>query len=374
MIRVGITGQNGFIGSHLYNKLSLLKEEFELVEFQHDYFEQEEGLKGWVSKCDVIVHLAGINRHHDQEFLYNKNIEFVERLINAAESVKATPHIIFSSSSQEALGSGSVYGSSKKEGRRLFEEWSKRNNALFTGLIIPNVFGPFGKPFYNSVIATFCYLLNTGGEPVIDKDNNIKLIYVGDLVDIIISAIRSKLHDSDFRINHTVQKKVSDILKLLIRFKSEYKDYGILPLLHNKFEIDLFNTFRSFINHQIFFPVYLKQNKDARGSFYEMIKLYQGGQVSFSTTHSGMIRGNHFHTRKIERFLVIKGRALIRIRKFNTSEVIEFQLDGEKPAYVDMPIWYVHNIINIGKEDLYTVFWINEVFDPNNPDTYFENV
>jgi UDP-2-acetamido-2,6-beta-L-arabino-hexul-4-ose reductase len=149
---------------------------------------------------------------------------------------------------------------------------------------------------------------------------------------------------------------------------------GNIPSLNNVFERNLFNTFRCFIPLQKHFPVKFIQHKDSRGEFVEVIRLNTGGQVSFSTTLPGVTRGNHFHTRKIERFAVIKGKAMIQLRQIGTDEVLNFELNGQEPAYVDMPIWYTHNIKNIGNEDLYTIFWINECYDPNDPDTWFENV
>jgi UDP-2-acetamido-2,6-beta-L-arabino-hexul-4-ose reductase len=161
---------------------------------------------------------------------------------------------------------------------------------------------------------------------------------------------------------------------LLNNYKSLYFKKGILPDLNAPFERDLFNTFVSYINIENHFPVKLKQGNDERGSFVEIIRLNTGGQVSFSTTRSGFTRGNHFHTRKSERFAVIKGKALIQLRRIGTEKVLNFELNDNEPAYVDMPIWYTHNITNIGGDDLYTIFWINEFYNPDDPDTYFEKV
>ncbi|MBA7584035.1 UDP-2-acetamido-2,6-beta-L-arabino-hexul-4-ose reductase [subsurface metagenome] len=153
-----------------------------------------------------------------------------------------------------------------------------------------------------------------------------------------------------------------------------YFEDRIIPLLNDQFEINLFNTFRTYINLESHNPVKLKLHTDKRGSFVETIKSNIKGQFSFSTTKPGITRGNHFHIRKIERFAVIKGKALIQLRRIGTNEVLNFELDGEQPAYVDMPVWYTHNITNTGDEDLFTIFWINEFYDPNDPDTYFEKV
>ena len=161
---------------------------------------------------------------------------------------------------------------------------------------------------------------------------------------------------------------------MLKGFKSDYFEKGILPDLKDPFKRNLFNTFVCYVDLENYYPFRLKLNADERGSFVETGKLNSGGQVSFSTTKSGIKRGNHFHTRKAERFAVINGKALIQLRRIGTYNVLNFELDGKEPSYVDMPIWYTHNITNIGTEDLYTIFWINEFFDLNDPDTFFETV
>lgn len=372
MKKVGITGQNGFVGNYLYNKISLLKNEFELVSFDRAYFETTEQLAEWAKKCDVIVHLAAMNRHPDPQFIHDTNIGLVAQLLTAVQSVDHHPHILFSSSTQEERDN--LYGKSKREGRELFVEWATANNAPFTGMVIPNVFGPFGKPFYNSVVATFCHQLCNGDEPKIDSDGLLKLIYVDELAEVMIDTIRNGVNQPSLTIAPTSESYVSEILKKLQSYKSLYLEQGIFPALEDKFSLHLFNTFRSYIDHKNYFPFKLKQHADDRGVFVEMVKLQQGGQVSFSTTVPGITRGNHFHTRKIERFLVIKGKALIQLRKYNSDEVLNFELDGDIPSYVDMPVWYTHNITNIGEQELYTVFWINEFFDQQDPDTYFEVV
>ena len=372
MKRVGITGQNGFVGSYLYNRLSLLKEEFQLVDFHRDFFEDEAALRRWVKQCDVVVHLAALNRHPEEKVLHDTNVGLVQTLIHALEAEQHTPQIVFSSSTHEERENN--YGTSKSKGRQLFADWAEKNNACFTGMVIPNVFGPFGKPFYNSVVATFCHQLCNGQRPAIDVDGHLKLIYVDELATFIIEAVRQGYHTAAYKIAPTSERYVTEVLAKLTEFKELYFDQGIFPAISNEFERNLFNTFRGYIDHRTHFPVKLKQNADNRGVFVELVKLQQGGQVSFSTTHGGITRGNHFHTRKIERFLVIKGKALIQLRKYNTDEVLDFHLDGTEPAYVDMPVWYTHNIKNTGEEDLYAVFWINEFFDPADPDTYLETV
>ena len=175
-------------------------------------------------------------------------------------------------------------------------------------------------------------------------------------------------------IQHTSQIKVSALLQKLTDYRQNYFEKGTIPSLNNTFDRNLFNTFLCYIDHTSFFPFKLKLNTDERGSFVETVKLNSGGQVSFSTTVPGITRGNHFHTRKAERFAVIKGKARIELRRIGTDQVLSFELDGKEPAFVDMPVWFTHNITNTGKDELFTIFWINEHFDANDPDTYFEKV
>lgn len=372
MLKIGITGQNGFVGTHLFNTLGLQPEAFERVPFEKTFFEDENNLDAFVSQCDVIVHLAALNRHNNPEVIYETNLGLVKSLVASLERTKSQAHILISSSSQEERDN--LYGKSKKEGRELLANWAQKINATFTGMIIPNVFGPFGQPYYNSVVATFSHQVANGETPTIEVDGDLKLIYVGELVAEIIKAVLQKTNQAHYIVNHTSEAKVSTLLALLQNYKTTYQDKGEIPTLNNTFELNLFNTFRCYMNIKEHFPVKFIQHTDPRGSFVEVIRLGVGGQVSFSTTVPGITRGNHYHTRKIERFAVIKGKALIQLRKIGTDEVLDFYLDGEEPAYVDMPIWYTHNIKNIGDEVLYTNFWINEFYDANDPDTYFENV
>ena len=372
MINIGITGQQGFIGTHLYNTLKLYSEKYSLIEFKNEYFEKIEDLDNFVRKCDVIVHLAALNRHESSSVIYDTNIRLVSTLINSFERTKSTPHVIISSSSQEQ--ENNLYGKSKKISRLLLSDWAKENNALFTGMIIPNVYGPFCKPNYNSVVATFCYKLSNNQKPKIDIDKRLKLIFVSSLVKCILNCIDKNINKSIYKVKPCHEIKVSNLLELIKNYKKTYINEGKIPEFKNSFELNLFNTFRSYFNYANYFPKKYKEHNDERGSFVELIKLGTGGQVSFSTTNPGFTRGNHFHTRKIERFSVIKGKALIQLRRVGTNEVLDFYLDGNEPSYVDMPIWYTHNIKNIGEDILYTSFWINEIYSSEDPDTFFEQV
>ncbi len=379
MLKIGITGQPGFIGSYLYNTLGLQTAKFHRIPFEDSFFQNCDVLDEFVGQCDVIVHLAAMNRHHDPEIIYETNIRLVNQLIESMERTGKQPHVIFSSSIQEEQDN--LYGKSKKVGRKLFETWAERNNGLFTGLLIPNVFGPFGVPFFNSVTATFCYQLNHNETPTIENDSVVKLIYVGEVVAEMIrhmeegkEAFAPQQVTKTVVLPHSNALKVSELLAKLVEYKKAYYTNGTIPDLTSSFDRNLFTTFLCYLDHQRFYPAAFKKNVDNRGTFIETIKTLSGGQTSFSLTIPGITRGNHFHTRKVERFAVIKGKAKIELRRINTREVLTFELDGDNPAFVDMPIWHTHNITNIGTDELYTIFWINEFFNPADPDTYFEIV
>lgn len=379
MKKIGITGQNGFVGYHLYQTVNLFKDEFQLINFDRSFFMDDARLAEFVSQCDVIVHLAALNRHNNPQVLYETNIVLVQKLIQACEQTHSTPHILFSSSTQEERDN--LYGKSKKEGRELFEKWAYKNNAQFTGFIIPNLFGPFCSPFYNSVVATFCYQLTHKKTPSIDVDGEIKMLYIGELVNEIINHIEfvqlecvKKGSIYSVKVPYSCKMKVSELLKILETYTNSYFEKGIIPPLDTIFNRNLFNTFLCYIDYTSFFPFHLRLNTDERGSFVETVKLNSGGQVSFSTTLPGITRGNHFHTRKAERFAVIKGKGRIDLRRIGNTKIYSFDLDGSQPSFVDMPVWHTHKITNIGNEELYTIFWINEHFNQNDQDTFLEDV
>jgi UDP-2-acetamido-2,6-beta-L-arabino-hexul-4-ose reductase len=368
-MKIGITGQDGFVGKHLRNYLNL-QPNLTIVPFERQYFEHPELLADFVLQCDVIVHLAGMNRHPDPAEIYRINVNLAEQLIAACTKSKATPHILFASSTQESRDN--EYGRSKQAARIALEKWAEKNGGKVTGMIIPNVFGPFGKPFYNSVVATFCHQVANNEQPVIQTDGDLKLVYINELIDDVYNIILSG-KSGVVEIEHRHEYKVSEILKLLLSFKSDYIEKGAFPAIHSPFNLALFNTFRCYIP-EAHYPVPFKLNTDARGTFVEIARTGSAGQFSYSTTQPGITRGNHFHTRKAERFAVISGKARIDIRKIDSDEIVSYKIEGTQPAFVDMPIWHTHNITNIGDTELLTLFWINEPYNPDDPDTYFINV
>ncbi len=369
-MKIGITGQSGFIGSHLYNYLGT-KQKVKRIPFKDEFFEDKQSLDNFIKKCDAIVHLAALNRHGQDGVIYKTNVGLVNKLIESVRRTDSRPHIIMSSSTQE--NSNNEYGKSKRKGRELFVEWARESNGQFTGLIIPNVFGPLGKPFYNSVVSTFSYQITHDEKPEIHIDAKMALIYVQDLIEIIYEIIKENIIKNKYMVGETGKARVSEVLQKFKSFNETYVKKGVFPDIGSYFDQCLFNTFRSYLEPD-FFPFELELHTDERGSFAEAVRAHSKGQTSFSVTRPGIVRGNHFHIRNIERFCVIKGNALIKIRKVGHENIFTYRLSGKEPAYVDIPVWHTHNIKNIGSQDLYTIFWINGFFDPDCPDTYFKKV
>lgn len=366
IIRIGITGSSGFIGWHLRCRLHQDRD-IEVLHANEDTFLQKSSLTEFVVNCEAIIHLAGMNRG-DEDELFQTNISLSKGLIEACEIVGQSPHIIFASSVH--IERDTAYGRSKSISSEMFREWERRSGGRFTNLVLPNVFGEHGKPFYNSVVASFCYQLANGQNPEIVEDNHIELIYAQDVARIIreaaLDSLDGEVQPSGYRIS------VSELLGKLSGFADLYRE-GIVPPLEDDFGIRLFNTYRSFL-YPKHFPVFPTLLQDQRGSLFEAVKTLDGGQCFISTTHPGITRGNHYHTRKFERFLVVEGDAVIRLRRLLLNDIVEFAVSGDNPCFIDIPVLHTHNISNVGNRDLVTLFWTNELFDPEQPDTYPENV
>jgi UDP-2-acetamido-2,6-beta-L-arabino-hexul-4-ose reductase len=370
MKRIGITGLVGFVGTHLKDRLSREKE-FEVLPYDDNYYENPAAFVDFTKKADCIVHLAGVNRHEPQ-VVYQKNIELMEKLLEYVDTAGNKPYILFSSSTQ--IERDNEYGRGKKMAMELLEQWAQKNNASAVSMVVPNVFGDGGRPFYNSVVATFCHQVTHSEQPKIDKDGRMTMIYINDLVEEIVRLIQSPA--AGYRVEYIkarAEVQVSEILALLNKYKEAYFGSGMVPAIKSDFERDLYNTFITYMDTADW-ERHLKLNTDNRGSFVEVFKLENGGQVSFSTTKPGITRGNHYHIRKNEKFCVVSGQASIKLRRIGTDKVIEYKVSGDNPSWVEMPIYYTHNITNIGNTELVTLFWINEHFNPNDPDTFFQEV
>ena len=370
-MRLAITGQNGFIGYHLYNTLRFKYPNYQIIKFKRMLFNNQRELDSLVSSLDIIIHLAGVNRSVNKNDILEKNLFLTEQLINSIDRTKFKGKLIFASSIKQ--NEENSYGKSKKISSELFLKASKQNFFTFINLIIPNVFGPFCKPNYNSFIATFCHNSINEIKNNTNDNNQVPLIYIDSLVSFIIDKLNIN-SSSEFLVNEDLKITVGDVKKLIDDFKETYFIKGNIPNLNTSFKTNLFNTFHSCINPETYFPRKFNLTTDERGSFSEIIQASSNGQTSYSITNPNFIRGNHFHTRKIERFSVLEGEALIEMRKIGSEKVFSFNLSGNNPSYIDMKVWYTHNIKNIGSTNLITLFWINEFFNEKDSDTFSEKV
>ncbi len=370
-MKVTITGQEGFIGYHLYNSIKYQLEDIQIINFNKELFSNDNKIDKVIIESDIIIHLAGINRSEDQNYLYNENINLGEKLICSIKRTNFRGKLIFASSIQEDFNNH--YGKAKKITREFFYKESVNCGFDFVGLIIPNVFGPFCKPNYNSFISTFSDNLINGRINSIIDDKVLPLLYVKNLIDEIITSFESKSNPKKI-IKEDVNMKVTEVSKLLDEFNDHYFINGTIPELNSEFKKNLFLTYISYIPIESFFPKKLKLSSDRRGLFSEIIRSKTSGQTSFSITNPNKVRGEHFHIKKIERFAVISGEAKIEVRRIGKSSKKIFKLNGEEPSYIDMIPWHTHNITNTGSKPLITLFWINDLFKENQPDTYSEKV
>jgi UDP-2-acetamido-2,6-beta-L-arabino-hexul-4-ose reductase len=363
---LGITGANGFMALHL-RALCASRGDFQVELADRQTFSDPSRLSAFVRACDVVVHLAGLNRSPEL-VLEETNVQLVESLLEASQRANHFPHFIFASSTH--IERETAYGRSKKKGAELFAKHAAKFGCPFSNIIFPNIFGEYGRPFYNSVVATFCHQLATGENPKIESDGLLHLLHVQDAVGLLYETALGK------RAKHLSPPGVPmRVRELLDRLKtiSELYSKDQFGDLSDPLTLNLFNTYRSYL-FPSFYPKKLSVHADPRGNLVETIKSASGGQAFVSTSHPGIIRGNHFHLRKVERFVVLRGTALVKLRRLFSNDVISLCLEGDKPAFLDIPTLYSHSIENVGKEELLTLFWANEVFDPRKPDTFAEQV
>lgn len=370
-MKILITGQEGFIGYHLYNTIRFNLPDVKIIDFHKKLFETQYDLDKTLSRVDIIIHLAGVNRAQNENDVFKKNVIITDKLINSLSRINFCGKLIFASSTQHI--DNNPYGNSKKLSSTKFFKASKKNNFTFINLIIPNVFGPFCKPNYNSFIATFCYNEINAIPNNIEVNKQVSLIYIDNLINLIIKKFHTDT-STDILVKEDIKIKVEDVKTIIEDYNNKYLLNGNIPNLDSDFKINLFTTFHSYINSEKYFPKNHNLISDNRGSFSEVIRSESVGQVSYSLTKPKNIRGNHFHTRKIERFSVIQGEALIKIRKIGTNKINKYKMNGKNPSYIDMQVWHTHNIENIGSSTLITLFWINEFYNESDPDTFFEKV
>lgn len=362
-MRVAMTGSRGFLGWH--TRAALREFSTDVADIRvGDQYDTDAAARA--AACDRLIHIAGVNRGSDDE-VRDGNVLFARQAADAVRRAAQPPRsVVFANSTQST--NGSAYGDAKREAADILAEAAHDAGSDFSDVQLPNLFGEHGRPFYNAVTATFCHLLAEGQEPVVEHDKALTLLHAQDAADRLTGAIG----DASMA-DRTVEETVSGLLQRLASIAATYRR-GEIPDVSTDFARDLFNTYRSY-TFPAQAPVRLTRHADARGSFFEVIRAHGGpGQSSFSTTVPGISRGDHFHRRKVERFTVLSGRAVIRLRRLFTDDVVEFEVDGDQPVAVDMPTMWSHTIENTGDELLYTSFWTNDIFDPSAPDTIPEPV
>jgi UDP-2-acetamido-2,6-beta-L-arabino-hexul-4-ose reductase len=365
-MKIVVTGADGFLGWHTRVRLHALGG-YEVIPIVEKDFAPE-ALKQAVTGADAVIHVAGINRASDSELEFG-NLAIAERLIEALKSSGSQASVVYSDSIHSA--SDTPYGRGKRGAGEALQAWGTDSGANVTVARLPNLFGEHGRPNYNSFVATFASRVAAGEMPEINVDHPIPLMHVQDAVAAMIGATAA---GSDGILEpHGTSLMVSEVRDKFLEYYEVYRT-GDIPALHNDLDVALFNTLRAAM-FPTAYPFKPTPRSDQRGTLVESVRVHGGqGQTFVSSTHPGFVRGEHFHLRKIERFQVLSGRAVIRLRRMLTDEVIDFEVNGDDPSVVDMPTMWAHSIKNIGTEELVTLFWAHELFNPEAPDTYPEPV
>ena len=369
-MKVLVTGAKGFIGKNLVSTLER-EDKYEIICIDRENSKEE--LEKGVLNSDFIVHLAGINRPKNEEEFFEGNTGLTEEIIEILKKNNKNTSILITSSIQADLDN--AYGQSKKGAEEALIKYmadTKGNVFIFR---LPNVFGKWCRPNYNSAIATFCHNIARGEEVWIsDPSKEMTLVYIDDVVRNIKNVIdNEKTYIPGYQ-NVDIEHKATlgEIVDLINSFKESRKSL-MIPNMENELTKKLYSTYLSYLPENEFsYP--LKMNVDNRGSFTEFIKSKDRGQVSVNISKPGITKGNHWHDTKNEKFLVVSGEGVIRFRKVDSEEIIEYKVSGEKLEVVDIPVGYTHSIINTGERDMVTIMWVNEIFNPEKPDTIYLEV
>ncbi|WP_348788964.1 NAD-dependent epimerase/dehydratase family protein [Leifsonia sp. NPDC080035] len=365
MTTVALTGAGGFLGWHTRAAAHAQGIDARPVPLG-DAFVPESAADA-ISGADRFIHIAGINRAPEEEVLAG-NVRLAEQAASVLERAERPPATVAYANSIQS-GNGTPYGHGKQAAADVLRAAAERIGADFVDLRLPNLFGEHGRPFYNSVVATFSHQLAIGDAPHVDQDRELVLLHAQYAADALLGTL-----DGVGLAGSEVRESVTGLLTRLSALAATYTHGGEIPDLSDAFERDLFNTFRGAAFEEVT-PIRPDRHADARGSFFEIVRSHGGaGQTSFSTTAPGITRGQHYHRRKVERFTVLSGEAVISLRRLFTTEVLEFRVSSDSPASIDMPTMWAHNITNVGDSELYTAFWSNELFDPERPDTIAEPV
>lgn len=372
-MKILITGAKGFIGRNLIEELK--RHGHEILAYDIDNTEKQ--LDEYASGCEFVYHLAGVNRPENPEDFMSGNFGFTSVLLGSLKKHGNKAPVMLSSSIQAELDN--PYGRSKKAGEELIFQYGRDNGVKVYVYRFPNVFGKWCRPNYNSAVATFCHNIARNLPIQVNEANpTLTLVYIDDLVKELVNALSGEAHISTkdgytyYSVPEQYQVKLLDIVNMLYTFKESRKDLYI-PDMRDPFSKKLYATYLSYLPEDKF-SYELTMHTDARGSFTEMLKSQERGQVSVNISKPGITKGNHWHSTKNEKFIVVCGKARISFRKIGSAEVISYDVNGDKIGAVDIPPGYTHSITNTGETDLVTVMWANEPFDPNNPDTYYEEV
>ncbi|MBP2639666.1 MAG: capsular biosynthesis protein [Firmicutes bacterium] len=369
-MKIFVTGAKGFIAKNLIAELKA-QGYSDILEYSKD--DNLSLLTDYCKDADFVFHLAGVNRPTEQSEFMEGNFNFTASLLEGLKKNNNICPIMIASSVQATMDN--PYGRSKKAGEDLLFNYSKETGAKVLVYRLPNVFGKWCRPNYNSAVATFCHNI-ANGLPITVNDRNVsmKLVYIDDVVGELIKALEGKENMSgDFcEVPIVHSTTLGEIVDLIYSFKNSREERSI-PLMANEFAKKLYSTYLSYLPADQF-AYSLKMNTDNRGSFTEFIKTPERGQVSVNISKPGIIKGNHWHNTKNEKFLVVCGKGVIRFRNFSSDEVITYNVSGEKLEVVDIPPGYTHHIENIGETDMVTIMWANEPFDPDKPDTYLMEV
>lgn len=364
MAKIVLTGASGFLGFHV--RAAALEYGEEIVPLMlGEKFDLESAVKK-VDGAQKLVHLAGVNRGTDEE-ISDGNVTFANQIASVLTAVKNFPsELVYANSIQ--VNNGSIYGTAKGQAGVILETAAGDVGAVFKNIELPNLFGEFGRPFYNSVVATFSHQIANGERPEVKQDKELTLLHAQDAADVLLGAVEVSEMGSLCEL-----VTVTEVKQLLEEFE-EFYSAGEFPDISTTFRRNLFNTYRSYV-FPAQAPIMITCHADQRGSFFEIVRSRGGtGQTSFSTTVPGITRGDHFHRRKVERFTVLSGEAEISLRRILDDELFTFKVSGDEPKSIDMPTFYTHKIQNVGEDTLYTAFWTNDIFDPTNPDTIAEVV
>ena len=377
-----ITGADGFVGKNLVASLNNIKDgkdrtrdiEIENI-FEFDIDTPKHKLDEYCKTADFVFHLAGVNRPKDEREFMEGNFGFTSELLSCLKKHNNKAPIMISSSIQAALDN--PYGKSKKAGEDLIFAYGKENGVNTLVYRFPNLFGKWCRPNYNSAVATFCHNIANDLEITVnDRNHMMTLCYIDDVVCELINALEGKENRVDDYCYVSVEHKITlgEISDLLYKFKEQSQTLVMPEIPDNSIEKKLYSTYLSYLpKEKVSFE--LKMNKDDRGSFTELLKTEKCGQFSVNISKPGITKGQHWHHTKWEFFIVVSGKGLIQQRKIGTDEVLNFEVSGDRIEAVHMLPGYTHNIINLSDtENLVTVMWANEQFDPNHPDTFFEVV